>query len=145
MRTYKQFVIESNTAKDNLYEGWGAVWTGAKLLSRAVGAGLAYKAYTDRDEKGNLLRDKQPIKTLVRGGAAALGAVSPGPISVVSAITNTLNTTSPTPKNLKDVDPPSEESKDKKKDPKIGDRLTDKTRCLSDYRYDKSTNTCVKK
>ena len=95
MKTYKQFDIDSNKAREDLYE-WGTAASGAmkilRPLSRLVSAGTAIKAYTDIDNETTPLRSKKDTRpgAYVRTALGLAGALTPI-APVTQAIANVAN------------------------------------------------------
>ena len=98
MKTYKQFDIDSNKAREDLYE-WGTAASGAmkilRPLSRLVSAGTAVKALTDTDNKkpqATPLRDRPDTRAgaYVRTALGLAGALKPI-APVTQAIANVAN------------------------------------------------------
>ena len=99
MKTYKQFDIDSNKAREDLYEGYGAAASGAmrflRPLGRLVSAGTAVKALTDTDNKkpqATPLRDRPDTRAgaYVRTALGLAGALTPI-APVTQAIANVAN------------------------------------------------------
>jgi hypothetical protein len=141
MKTYKQFVVESNTARDNLYEFWGAAWNGLKIAGNTA-KGLGYGAGL-----GVTLSQVVPW-ALEKAGKSKQVSDFTGNIPIVgpkidqyiqSRDKNSSSTPTPDPKDPKPEDP-------KPKDPTGPKTDTGNPYCnYKTHRYVRATNKCVLK
>ena len=124
MKTYKQFVVESNASRDNLYEGLGAVWTGLKLgVKGAIAFGAADSFHKRIPQILNKTNLAKPVADLTRN--------IPGVGPSLENWVKTVRKEKPKPK------PNEEPNDDSKSNPRCGDAGT--------HRYVPSTNKCVLK
>jgi len=148
MKTYKQFVIESNTARDNLYEVVGLlknVWQGARVVGSAaqglglgaglgggLGLGLSYGIPHVLNKTGNA----KPVADFTRN------------IPFIGAAAENANKSHRAKENSSGDDDPKKDDKPKKDDtPKKDDDSN--PRCPEDLTYVPATKTskhdCVRK
>lgn len=145
MKAYKQFVVESNAARDNLYEGLGAVWTGLKIAGNtAKGLGIGTGLGLGLSQVVPWALEKAGKSKQVSDFTGNIPIVGP---KIDQFIQSRDKNSSSTPTPDPTPDPKDPKSKDpKSKDPKGPKTDTGNPYCnYKTHRYVRATNKCVLK